>query len=106
MEHGSNPTEIGEKLAVEAVLTGTTQVENGKVRVNLQLISVRNFACVELYTTHNQVKIYTKVDPATIQLKEGLTRDVTNIGHYGTGDLEINIRSKRSKRELDFLNLR
>jgi len=41
MEHGSNPIEIGEKLAVEAVLTGTTQVENGKVRVNLQLISVR-----------------------------------------------------------------
>ena len=32
---------IGEKLEVEAVLTGTTQVENGKVRVNLQLISVR-----------------------------------------------------------------
>jgi len=30
-----------------------------------------------------------KVDPDTIELEPGFTRDVRNIGHFGTGDLEI-----------------
>jgi len=32
-----------------------------------------------------------KVDPATIVLEPGFTRDVSNIGHFGTGDLEITL---------------
>ena len=32
-------------------------------------------------------------DPKSIELKPGFTRDVTEIGHYGTGDLEIVIDS-------------
>jgi len=34
------------------------------------------------------------VDPESVELVEGFTRDMRNIGHYGTGDLEINIQSK------------
>jgi predicted transport protein len=37
--------------------------------------------------------VYVKVDPSTTDLIEGFTRDVRKIGHFGTGDLEINIRS-------------
>jgi len=29
-----------------------------------------------------------------VELAEGFTRDVTNIGHYGQGDLEITIRNR------------
>ena len=36
-----NPIEIGEQLGVDAVLTGTIQRENETVRVNVQLISVK-----------------------------------------------------------------
>lgn len=36
--------------------------------------------------------IYTKVDPKAIQLEDGFTRDVTEIGYYGTGDLEIRVK--------------
>lgn len=32
-----------------------------------------------------------KVDPTTVALEEGFTCNVTNIGYYGTGDLEIRI---------------
>ena len=35
-----DPIEAGQKLEVDAVLTGRTQVENGRVRLNLQMISV------------------------------------------------------------------
>ncbi|WP_259404663.1 hypothetical protein [Microbispora sp. H10830] len=35
-----------------------------------------------------------KVDPDRIELEEGFSRDVRNIGHFGTGDLELRIRTQ------------
>jgi hypothetical protein len=32
-----------------------------------------------------------EVDPVSIDLRPGFTRDVSNIGHYGTGDLEVTL---------------
>ncbi len=52
---------------------------------------IKNFACVELYPKVGRIIVYVKVDPTTVELIDGFTRDVRTIGHYGTGDLEINI---------------
>ena len=52
---------------------------------------IKNFACI--YTQSRKLLVFVKVDPDTITLEEGFTRDVRNIGHYGTGDLEITIAS-------------
>lgn len=54
---------------------------------------LKNFACVELRAKMKTVLIYVKVDPEAITLEEGFTRDVREIGHFGTGDLEITIRN-------------
>lgn len=54
---------------------------------------LKNFACVELRAKMKTVLVYAKVDPETLTLEEGFTRDVREIGHFGTGDLEIAIRS-------------
>jgi len=54
---------------------------------------LKNFATVEIRTNVKVVLVYTKVDPATIELVEGFTRDVTDISHFGTGNLEITLRS-------------
>lgn len=35
--------------------------------------------------------MYLKVDPTTIELQPGFTRDVSEIGHYGTVDLEVTL---------------
>ena len=46
----------------------------------------------ELKTLHpktDAVLVYTKANIKDIEIKEGFTRDVTDIGHYGTGNLEI-----------------
>jgi predicted transport protein len=40
-----------------------------------------------------KITAFVKVDPKSLELKPGFTRDVTDIGHYGTGDLEITIDS-------------
>lgn len=54
---------------------------------------IKNFACVELRNNLNKIIIYVRVNPDDIELEDGFTRDMRNIGHYGTGDLEINILS-------------
>ncbi len=55
---------------------------------------IKNFACVEIFVSKNTLKVYTKVDPDSVELREGFTRDVRKIGHFGTGDLEITLSSR------------
>jgi predicted transport protein len=54
---------------------------------------LKNFACVEIYPQAARIKIFLKVDPATVTLTDGFSRDVSNIGHFGTGDLELTLRN-------------
>lgn len=54
---------------------------------------IKNFACVEVKTSLDVVRLYLKIDPDSIELEEGFTRDVRNIGHFGTGDLEVTLKS-------------
>ena len=54
---------------------------------------IKNFGCLEVRPTLNQLKMFLKLDPDTVELVEGFSRDVRKIGHYGTGDLELTIGS-------------
>jgi predicted transport protein len=54
---------------------------------------IKNFACVEVHPQSKRILIFVKVDPTSIQLEKGFTRDVHAIGHYGTGDLEITVQN-------------
>lgn len=54
---------------------------------------IKNFACVEIHPQTKTILVYVKVDPDSITLELGFTRDVRSIGHFGTGELEIRIRS-------------
>ena len=54
---------------------------------------IKNFACVEIKTQERKLIVHVKVDPDTLTLEDGFIRDVRAIGHFGTGDLEITIRS-------------
>ena len=55
----------------------------------------RNFASVQIYNQKRQVRVYLNIDPEETDLsREGL-RDVRQVGHYGTGNLEVTIRSKK-----------
>ena len=56
---------------------------------------LRNFACVTIVPTLKEIVVWVKVDPDTIELENGFTRNVREIGHYGTGDLEILIKSEQ-----------
>lgn len=48
---------------------------------------LKNFACVIVYP--NRLLITLKLDPATVSFEEGFSRDVSQVGHWGTGDVEL-----------------
>ncbi|WP_042357713.1 DUF5655 domain-containing protein [Bacillus rubiinfantis] len=52
---------------------------------------IKNFACVEVHPQSEKILLYLKVNPDSIELEPGFSRDVRNIGHFGTGDLEVTI---------------
>jgi len=56
---------------------------------------IKNFACVEIHPQTRRLLVFVKVNPDTVDLEKekGFLRDVRKIGHFGTGDLEISIRS-------------
>lgn len=56
---------------------------------------LKNFACVEVHPQSRNLLVYLKVNPDEIELEEGFSRDVRNIGHFGTGDLELRISNQR-----------
>lgn len=67
-----------------------------QVKMNDNYVAFRrlkNFACVELRNQAKKVLVYLKVNPESINLEPGFTRDVRGIGHYGTGDLEVTLQS-------------
>ncbi len=56
---------------------------------------IRNFACVEVHTREVKLLVHLKVDPDSLDLEADFTRDVRKIGHFGTGDLEVTLRSSQ-----------
>lgn len=54
---------------------------------------IKNFACIEVLPFQNKILLYIKVNLDCVKLEKGFTRDVTNIGHYGTGNLSITIKN-------------
>lgn len=81
--------------AVDEVLlglgNGVNRVERKQYRAYQRL---RNFACV-CPPQRSKLLVYLKADPKEVDLVPGFTRDVSGLGHHGTGDLEVRLRTSR-----------
>ncbi|MFE6160008.1 DUF5655 domain-containing protein [Streptomyces sp. NPDC056486] len=81
--------------AVDEVLLGlgdgVNRVERKQYRAYQRL---RNFACL-CPPQRSKLLVYLKVDPRNVDLVPGFTRDVSGLGHHGTGDLEVQLRTPR-----------
>ncbi|MCP5098277.1 MAG: hypothetical protein GY943_22235 [Chloroflexi bacterium] len=53
----------------------------------------QNIACVEVQT--QLVRLFLKLKPNDLKSPPKIYRDVTNIGHYGTGEAEFTIKSEK-----------
>jgi predicted transport protein len=68
-------------------------VQEKTLKYYLAFKRIKNFACVEVKATKGELSMNLKVDPKEVVLEPGFTRDVTEIGHLGTGNLELILRS-------------
>ena len=65
---------------------------------------IKNFATA--FVQKKGICVYLHLDPSTLVLEEGFTRDKRNSGHWGTGDLEIWIPNKEALMKAQPLILR
>lgn len=52
---------------------------------------IKNIICAEVY--QKQILLHLRLNPDEIELESGFTRDMRSVGHFGTGDLQISIKS-------------
>lgn len=68
-------------------------VQMKEVKFYVAFKRIKNFVCAEIYPQARTIAAYLKLNPDTVTLEDGFTRDVRKIGHYGTGDLEVTLRN-------------
>ncbi|MBO7820335.1 DUF5655 domain-containing protein [Burkholderia pseudomallei] len=66
-------------------------VQEKRLKLYTAFRRLKNFACVIAYPT--KLLIMLRLDPATVTLEESFSRDVRQIGHWATGDLELTLRA-------------
>ena len=68
-------------------------------RTQTQNIKIIPQACVEVLIKKKCLLAFLKLDPDTMTMESGFSRDVRKIGHYGTGEVELQFaRAKTSKK--------
>lgn len=74
------------------ILSLGDDVTENKVKLYTAFKKIKNFACVEV---KKQVLILRlSIDPSSVHLIDGFSRDCTDIGHWGTGNLEVRLKNK------------
>lgn len=68
-------------------------VQENALRFYFAFKRIKNFACVEVKPQIGVIRLYLKVDPGEVHLEGGFTRDVRKVGHFGTGDLEVTVKT-------------
>ncbi len=80
--------------AVAAFLTGLgDDVQVKELKLYIAFKRLKNFACIEVYPQTRVVIAYLKIDPSGVTIEPDFTRDVTTIGHFGTGNLEVSMKN-------------
>lgn len=92
-----NMSDEAENLYLELVSYAENLGEDVNLRFlkrYLALSRLKNFACI--LPLRASLKVWLSLDPASVPLEEGFSRDVSLLGHLGTGNLEIEIRDQET----------
>lgn len=60
----------------------------------IALSRFKNFTCIQ--PLKNSLKLWLNLDPASIPLEDGFSRDVSAVGHHASGNVEIEVRDEPS----------
>lgn len=66
-------------------------MEEAPKKLYIAYRTAQNIVCVEVQ--RQKLLLFLKLDPSVTPGPPGISRDVTDIGHFGTGDLEVTVKS-------------
>lgn len=87
-------TELYEALR-EFILNFGDEVQEKELKWYVAFKKLKNFLCVQVNAGKGDpcLVLTMNVNPYEVELEEGFSRDVTNVGHLGTGNLEVRLRN-------------
>ncbi len=75
----------------EYILSLGDDISENQLKYYVAFKKAKNFVCAEVY--QSAVVLHLKLNPDTVDLVSGFSRDVRSKGHWGTGNLELSIKS-------------
>jgi len=66
-------------------------VQEKQLKLYSAFRKLKNFACIIVYP--NRLLVMLKLDPSTVAFQENFSRDVSQVGHWGSGDVELCLRT-------------
>ncbi len=73
------------------ILSLGDDISENQLKLYVAFRKVKNFICAEIYSS--KILLNLKLNPDTVELKDSFIRDIRQIGHWGTGDLQIIIKN-------------
>lgn len=67
------------------------EVQRKDLKLYVAFKRIKNFVCVGF--KKDALFVWLKLDPALIEFEPGFSRNVQEIGHWGTGDVEVLIKN-------------
>lgn len=71
------------------------EVQRKELKFYTAFKRIKNFTSVQVWAPKKdpQILIYLNLDPSSIDLEDGFSADVTDKGHWGTGNVEVKVRN-------------
>lgn len=66
-------------------------ITENQLKLYVAFKKIKNIICAEVY--QRQILLHLRLNPDEVELEEGFTRDMREIGHFGTGDLQVIIKN-------------
>lgn len=85
------------------ILSLGDDVAENQLKLYTAFKKIRNIVCVEI--RQKSILLFLRLNPDEFldEQEKGLARDVRNIGHWGTGDLEITLKSAEEFEQIKYL---
>lgn len=74
------------------VLSQGDDISENSLKLYTAFRKIKNIVCIEVFS--NRITLHLKLEPSTVNYEDGFSRDTSQIGHWGTGDVEVTIRNK------------
>jgi len=73
------------------ILSLGDDISENQLKLYVAFKKIKNIICAEIY--HSKIVLHLKLNPEVFELQKGFSRDMRNVGHFGTGDLQIIVKS-------------